>query len=76
MSVPSGFTNEEMAILCLTAALWNRFLELPSLHPDDVPEFRAKLHDLQRIILARIGQRELARDDIQDLLQPMLEKAT
>lgn len=76
MSEPPGFTNEELAILCLTAALWNRFLELPSLHPDDVAEFRSTMHDLQRIILARIGQRELARDDIQDLVQLMLEKAT
>lgn len=76
MSAPAGFTNDELAILCLTAALWNRFLGLPSLHPDDVPEFRAKLHDLQRIIMARVGHRELARSDIADLMGLMAEKVT
>ena len=74
MSAPTGFTNEELVILSLTAAVWNRFIALPSLHTDDIPEFRAKMHDLQRIIIGRVGQRELAKSDVADLLMVLSEQ--
>ena len=44
--------HEAEVMSCLTAA-WNRFIELPPVHPDELNEFRHKIHDLQRVVLAR-----------------------
>lgn len=46
-------SEEEIKVLDLLAGAWNRFLNLPCQHPDDNAEFRTKIHDLQRIIMAR-----------------------
>ena len=46
-------TDEEKYLLELTIELWNKFLKLPIQHPDDINEFRAKIHDIQRMITCR-----------------------
>ena len=51
------FTQEEEAILRLTEEIWNRFLELPINHPMEKDEMAIKIHDIQRMIIARPGFR-------------------
>ena len=51
------FTQEEEAILRLTAELWNRFLELPINHPMEKDEMAIKIHDIQKMIISRPGFR-------------------
>lgn len=51
------FTQEEEEILRLTEELWNRFLELPINHPMEKDEMAIKIHDIQRMIIARPGFR-------------------
>ncbi|WP_068083158.1 hypothetical protein [Novosphingobium rosa] len=48
-----GLTCTESHALAISADLWNAYLKLPVLHPDETSEFRHKLHELQRIIMAR-----------------------
>lgn len=50
-------TQEEEEILELTAELWNRFLALPINHPMEANEIAMKIHDIQRMIIARPGFR-------------------
>lgn len=57
-------TDEEIALLDLTADVWNLFVTLPQDHPDEPEEFKTKLHDLQHMILARPARRELARREL------------
>lgn len=45
------------AIIMLTEEIWNRFLELPVNHPMEVNEIAVKIHDIQRMIMARPGFR-------------------
>lgn len=62
---PGKFTQEEEAILRLTEEIWNRFLELPINHPMEMDEMAIKIHDIQRMIIARPGFRmnkEIFRD--------------
>lgn len=51
------FTQEEEEILELTAELWNKFLQLPIYHLMEQSEMRYKIHDIQRMIIARPGFR-------------------
>jgi hypothetical protein len=58
-------TQEEEAILRLTEEIWNRFLELPIYHLMEANEIAMKIHDIQRMIIARPGFRlnkEIFRD--------------
>ena len=55
-------TDEERRILDLTADVWNAFCELPVQHPNDTTELGLVIHDLQRFILARPGEREIIAD--------------
>lgn len=50
-------TQKEEAILLLTEEIWNRFLELPINHPMEMNEMAIKIHDIQRMIIARPGFR-------------------
>lgn len=54
---PEKLTQQEEAILMLTEEIWNRFLELPVNHPMEVNEIAVKIHDIQRMIMARPGFR-------------------
>ena len=59
------FTQEEEEILMLTAEIWNRFLALPIYHLMEQSEMAIKIHDIQRMIIARPGFRmnkEIFRD--------------
>lgn len=58
-------TKEEKEILMLTEEIWNRFSELPINYPMERDEMAIKIHDIQRMIIARPGFRlnqELFRD--------------
>ena len=58
-------TQEEEEILELTAELWNKFLQLPIYHLMEQSEMQYKIHDIQRMIIARPGFRmnkEIFRD--------------
>lgn len=58
-------TKEEEEILMLTEEIWNRFSELPINHPMEADEMAIKIHDIQRMIIARPGFRmnkEIFRD--------------
>ena len=50
-------TQEEDEILELTAELWNKFLQLPIYHLMEQSEMQSKIHDIQRMIIARPGFR-------------------
>jgi hypothetical protein len=52
-------TTDEIEILNATRDVWNKFIELPVLHPSDQGEFCQHIHALQNIILAREGVRKL-----------------
>lgn len=54
-------TEQEHAILQDLTNAWNKFVELPIEHPDQQAEFRTKLHDLQRMIMARPTARATRR---------------
>lgn len=62
---PAKLTKEEEEILRLTEEIWNRFLALPINHPMEANEIAVKIHDIQRMIIARPGFRmnkEIFRD--------------
>lgn len=62
---PAKLTKEEKEILKLTEEIWNRFLALPINHPMEANEIAIKIHDIQRMIIARPGFRmnkEIFRD--------------
>lgn len=50
-------TPEEIALLELTAKVWNLFLELPDRHPCDDEETARDLHNIQNRICARVAKR-------------------
>ena len=54
---PALLTQEEDEILELTAELWNKFLQLPIYHLMEQSEMQYKIHDIQRMIIARPGFR-------------------
>jgi hypothetical protein len=47
------FTDEELEIYNLLSDAWNKYLELPQQHPDDINEFRLYIHQLQEKMLCR-----------------------
>lgn len=52
-------SEQELAVIDKSAAVWNAFLDLPIEHPDDLLEFRQAVHALQRIVLCRPARRAL-----------------
>ncbi|QKV20278.1 hypothetical protein [Oricola thermophila] len=46
-------TAREQDVLDHLSSAWNAFLQLPPVHREETDEFRHKLHDLQRMVLAR-----------------------
>jgi hypothetical protein len=50
-------TDQEKAILNKTASLWNDFLNLPILHPDDRREMQSLIHAQQALIMQRLAIR-------------------
>ena len=52
-------TKDELKCLNTSATLWNQFIRLPQQHPDDTNEMRAKIHDIQRVILSRVAERQI-----------------
>ena len=52
-------TNEEFEVLNKLVEAHSEFVKLPRQHPNDLIEWVSKLHDLQRIIMARKAVREV-----------------
>lgn len=46
-------TPEEQDVIDQLGKAWNLFLELPTIHPSDNPEFAQSIHQAQNIVLAR-----------------------
>lgn len=57
--MPEGITTEEHNVVNLLAEAWNRFIDLPVQHGDDVHEFRRIIHADQEKVLARPALRAL-----------------
>lgn len=53
----------ERSILDHLTAAWNDFVELPDHHPDDIDEFRRRIHGLRDQLMARPIRRSLAPAD-------------
>lgn len=51
------FTDQELEVLAKTSDVLNSFNDLPSMHPNDLSDFKFHINALQNIILARAGQR-------------------
>ncbi len=51
----------ERSILDHLTAAWNAFVTLPAEHPDDVDEFRRRIHGLMDQVMARPIRRSLAK---------------
>jgi len=54
-------TPEEDAVLMLSVALWNGFIALPTLHPDDQTEVRHMIHAIQDKIMSRPVRRQFPK---------------
>lgn len=52
-------TEQEKAVLAMTAELWNELIKLPAPHGHDGAEHMRDIHDIQNRILARSARREL-----------------
>lgn len=50
-------TDEEKEIMAKIVEAHNLYIKLPFQHPDDIPEWVSKIHDLQRIIMSRVAVR-------------------
>lgn len=54
-----GMLDEaEGAVVDALAEAWNRYLDLPIEHQDDVDEFRRAIHTAQEKVLARPARRQ------------------
>lgn len=56
------FTEDELSILDKTADLWNSILALPRHHPDELPEARIYIHQLQGLIACRCAFKPKSAD--------------
>lgn len=52
-------TEQEKAVLTMTAELWNELVKLPAPHGFDGAEHMRDIHDIQNRIMARVARREL-----------------
>jgi hypothetical protein len=59
----AGVTSGERKVLDALVAAWNAFVELPSEHGDDTPDFRCGIHALQRQIMSRPTRRALKAEE-------------
>ncbi len=50
-------TDQEKQLISMTAEIWNKFCELPVIHPNDAAEMGRDLHDIQHRIMARAAAR-------------------
>lgn len=55
--MPAKLTDDELALLGRLADVWNGFLALPSRQSDETGAFWTGIHDLQRIVMARLARR-------------------
>lgn len=46
-------TEQEAHVIKASAYLWNEFLQLPVIHPDDINDVRFHLNAIQSILIAR-----------------------
>ena len=53
-------TDNEREIIDLLVETWNKFLELPVEHPDQVTEFRYGIHNLQNQVGSRAVWRTIS----------------
>lgn len=56
----AGMTPDELVVLTMTIALWNRLVDLPTLHDRDGQEWAYMMHKIQDKIAARVFLRAAA----------------
>ena len=54
-------TTHEAHVLFDLAEAWNKYTLLPSHPPNDIDHFQKAIQDAQRIVLARVGRRQLQK---------------
>ncbi|WP_263147906.1 hypothetical protein [Pseudomonas sp. RIT-PI-AD] len=50
-------TDQERRVLRLAGELWNEFLRLPAIHPDDAPATGRDINSIQNRVMARLAVR-------------------
>ena len=50
---------EEKAVLDKLAEAWNAYIKIEPLHPEEISDFRHKIHSAQRIVMARPAFKQL-----------------
>lgn len=56
-AAPYVLTREEKRVMKILGQAWNAFHDLPEEHPNEHNEFVGKIHDLQRMVMARPTRR-------------------
>ncbi|TJW14333.1 MAG: hypothetical protein E5W82_10160 [Mesorhizobium sp.] len=56
-------TPAEQEVLIALVNAWNKFVDLPIEHGDDLTEFRHGIHSLQHIVLMRPTRRAVRMKD-------------
>jgi hypothetical protein len=56
----ANLTEQESEILDLLTEIWNKYTELPDLHPSETTELQFFVHGMQRMIGARPTWRSIA----------------
>lgn len=54
-----ALTDQERGVVLALAEAWNRYVDLPVEHGDDMDEFRRAIHAAQAKVLMRPGRREI-----------------
>lgn len=54
---PYVLTRDEKRVMKILGRAWNAFHALPEEHPNEQQEFVGKIHDLQRMVMARPTRR-------------------
>lgn len=51
-------TFKELSIIDDCATVWNKFIELEELHPDDKKDVKDAIHTIERIVMKRSAYRD------------------
>jgi hypothetical protein len=53
----SALSPQELAVLTMTAELYNALMALPDRHPSDADDFARDIHSIQNRVMARLAVR-------------------
>jgi hypothetical protein len=52
-----GLTEQEKVVLEATASVWNEYLKLEEVHPDERDEVKFAIHQIQHLVARRVARR-------------------